>query len=266
MSIANLLVTNDYNLFANTMTLKEGNMSLIGATGLGGPTGSSGPQGLRGLSGATGMVGLQGFVGNTGLQGVSGSLGLTGNTGIQGVSGGLGLMGNTGIQGVSGGLGLTGNTGLVGSTGPAGGQAATSVFFVSNDGVDAFFLSSTPTVFVYDVTYINYGGNMVASTGTYTAPLTGYYYFGSNLVFDNLAIGGVVTAQIAVNGTPIPAIGTYGLQYGGGSADNTLWTNPGATVSMNSGDTATLTVFFNTESTSGGMFVYGDFFGHYIGS
>lgn len=88
MSIANLLVTNDYNLFANTMTLKEGNMSLIGATGLGGPTGSSGPQGLRGLSGATGMVGLQGFAGSTGLSGPSGALGLTGATGM-----GLGVTG-----------------------------------------------------------------------------------------------------------------------------------------------------------------------------
>jgi hypothetical protein len=85
MSIENILVPNNYNIFANSIVLKQGNLSLIGATGLQGPTGIQGLEGNTGLSGNTGPQGIQGFMGNTGLQGPMGNPGATGLMGTTGL-------------------------------------------------------------------------------------------------------------------------------------------------------------------------------------
>lgn len=103
--------------------------AIQGSTGLYGPTGIMGLQGMTGLGvqGYTGvgMTGIQGLtgLGSTGVQGDVGSTGIMGLTGIQG----LGVTGLQGILGGTGILGNTGSTGILGMTGLLGNQGATGI-------------------------------------------------------------------------------------------------------------------------------------------
>jgi len=78
----------------------------IGAVGLQGPTGATGPEGSQGATGAQGTTGPQG---PTGSQGATGPQGATAPEGPQGKTGAVGSQGVTGVQGEPG---ATGNHGL----------------------------------------------------------------------------------------------------------------------------------------------------------
>jgi len=107
-------------------------------TGIQGPQGEVGPQGLPGADGAPGTQGpqgeqgLQGLPGNdgaTGLPGADGAQGLPGNDGAPGTPGAKGDTGDTGLQGIQG---IPGNNGADGATGPQGIQG-----IQGNPGSDA---------------------------------------------------------------------------------------------------------------------------------
>ncbi len=89
-------------------------------TGLIGPKGDTGPQGLKGAAGVQGPIGSKGDTGLTGAQGLTGPKGDTGLAGAQGLTGPKGDTGLAGAQGLTGPKGDTGLTGAQGLTGPAG--------------------------------------------------------------------------------------------------------------------------------------------------
>jgi len=121
MSISELTVSNQTNLFARSLTL-IGDLSfggsLIGVSGTFGSTGATGAHGDTGASifgGPSGPTGETGSTGPTGANGRTGSTGCTGSTG----RGSTGYTGSTGSTG-KGSTGSTGSTGHSGPTGPPG--------------------------------------------------------------------------------------------------------------------------------------------------
>jgi len=110
--------------------------TILGATGIRGPTGFQGEQGPTGAQGPTGFqgeqgpTGAQGPTGFQGEQGITGPIGEQGITGLQGPTGLQGEQGPTGFQGAQGITGLQGPTGLQGEqgiTGPIGEQGITGL-------------------------------------------------------------------------------------------------------------------------------------------
>ncbi|SFE25044.1 Collagen triple helix repeat-containing protein [Paenibacillus algorifonticola] len=92
-------------------------------SGLQGPSGSEGEQGLIGLQGPPGPHGEQGLIGLQGPPGPHGELGLIGlqgPPGPQGEQGLIGLQGPPGPQGEQGLIGLQGPPGPQGAQGPPG--------------------------------------------------------------------------------------------------------------------------------------------------
>ena len=76
-----------------------------------------GAQGVQGAIGATGPEGAVGAIGATGPEGAVGAIGATGPQGLTGATGPQGLTGATGPQGLTGPQGSTGATGPKGETG-----------------------------------------------------------------------------------------------------------------------------------------------------
>jgi hypothetical protein len=124
----------------------------VGATGLQGPIGAQGIQGLKGDAGAAGIngsigpkgdTGLQGLIGLTGLagtvgpkgdSGLTGATGATGTNGADGVDGAVGPKGDTGLQGLIGLTGAKGDSGLQGLIGDIGAKGDTGV--AGTNGLD----------------------------------------------------------------------------------------------------------------------------------
>lgn len=75
---------------------------ICNCTGVIGPMGPAGPQGLPGSVGQSGSMGPQGLSGSMGLQGLQGPAGLIGQTGMQGIQGPEGIIGPAGPQGEQG--------------------------------------------------------------------------------------------------------------------------------------------------------------------
>jgi hypothetical protein len=106
-----------------------------------GETGVAGPMGLQGAQGVTGPMGL-GETGVAGPMGLQGEQGLTGSMGL-GETGAAGPMGLQGEQGLTGIVGMMGNTGIgvQGVTGPFGGpvgdQGVTGLRGLSGTGETA---------------------------------------------------------------------------------------------------------------------------------
>jgi hypothetical protein len=111
--------------FPNKLTCPSGTKALdMGAvTGIEGPVG---PAGANGIDGRQGAQGIQGERGATGLTGATGPQGFVGPTGPQG------LTGATGPQGLTGATGPQGLTGPKGDPGTSTPLASNVLFHVSN--------------------------------------------------------------------------------------------------------------------------------------
>lgn len=83
------------------------------SSGIQGPTGATGPQGIQGIQGPQGLIGPQGLTGATGPQGPQGATGATGATGPQGNPG------------------LDGKTVLSGSGAPSAGTGVNGDFYIN---------------------------------------------------------------------------------------------------------------------------------------
>ena len=112
-----LTLTTGPDFFLNQTQL---DITLVGASGTAGGTGSQGATGPTGPAGATGLRGATGPTGTTGPQGATGAQGLAGPTGAAGLRGATGSAGATGPQGAAGATGPQGLPGLAGATGPQG--------------------------------------------------------------------------------------------------------------------------------------------------
>ena len=148
---------------------------------------------LCGLVGPTGATGSIGAMGNTGATGTTGATGVTGVTGITGITGPTGATGATGPSG-----------GPIGPTGPTGPSS-------SSDGFRATINSySSSGDIPFNNVIFNDGNNYNSSTGIYTCPSSGVYYF-YGMVFTNVGldvriyVNGVSTQYIAYYSTSSPA-------------------------------------------------------------
>ena len=104
----------------------------VPGTGLTGPTGPAGAQGLTGATGPTGPAGAQGLMGATGPTGPIGATGPQGPAGSStGVAGPTGTTGPAGARGATGPTGPAGAKGATGATGPTGPGINASTFFVT---------------------------------------------------------------------------------------------------------------------------------------
>ena len=95
-------------------------VSLGDSISLSGVEGPQGPQGEQGVEGPQGPQGVPGPQGPQGIQGVKGDQGDTGPQGIQGLAGEQGPQGEQGLPGIQGPQGLQGATGPQGPQGPQG--------------------------------------------------------------------------------------------------------------------------------------------------
>jgi len=148
MSIQELLVPNDYNLFGrsitvNTLSAEFGNFTSVGTTNLnaqnfggelnigdggvtsqitiGTNTNAMTPIYIGDTGSAVYIDGsLYNPLGPTGPQGVTGPKGATGATGAIGLTGATGAAGLNGVTGATGAAGTNGTNGVTGPTGPTG--------------------------------------------------------------------------------------------------------------------------------------------------
>ncbi|XP_077998033.1 uncharacterized protein LOC144451134 [Glandiceps talaboti] len=175
-----------------------------GIPGIPGTNGLQGPVGLRGDSGSPGMTGPQGDIGLPGSDGTPGEKGDTGGlgsrgqpgqkgtTGKPGPKGAMGEVGQKGVDGGKGQNGTKGNTGIKGDKGSMGGQGLPGpigqkgeVGQVQQQPRVAFSVARTSStgqasgheVIVYDKVYSNDGNGYNTSTGKFTCPVSGMYYF-----------------------------------------------------------------------------------------
>ncbi|XP_077984513.1 uncharacterized protein LOC144439122 [Glandiceps talaboti] len=163
-----------------------------GIPGVPGTNGLQGPIGSKGDSGSKGLDGTPGEKGDTGELGSRGQPGQKGTTGKPGPKGAKGEIGQKGIHGVEGQNGTKGDTGIKGNKGSTGGQGAPGpigqkgevgqvqqqprVAFSVAKTTSTGFVSSN-TVIVYDKVYSNDGNGYSTSTGKFTCPVSGMYYF-----------------------------------------------------------------------------------------
>ncbi|XP_070569228.1 complement C1q tumor necrosis factor-related protein 2-like [Ptychodera flava] len=149
----------------------------IGPAGPPGLPGKDGQAGLEGTKGDIGDIGPQGETGQRGFPGKSGPKGDKGDPGINGATGQSGHTGQKGEHGERGAMGLKGNKGDPGQKGDLGRvqnpqKVAFSAVLTSGTGK----VSSETTV-IYDKIYSNVGNNYSLSTGKFTCPVNGVYFF-----------------------------------------------------------------------------------------
>ncbi|XP_077997721.1 uncharacterized protein LOC144450854 [Glandiceps talaboti] len=177
-----------------------------GTNGLQGPIGPRGDNGIpgtvgpKGNSGSPGLDGTPGEKGDTGELGSRGQPGQKGITGKPGPKGAKGEIGQKGIHGVEGQNGTKGDTGIKGNKGSMGGQGIQGpigqkgeVGQVQQQPRVAFSVAKTTsiglvssrTVIVYDKVYSNDGNGYNTSTGKFTCPVSGMYYFMISALRDN---------------------------------------------------------------------------------
>jgi len=134
MSISNLLVPNNFNLYENSLIINSNSSQ---------PVPGNNTIWINSLNNHLYRDGvdLEGFVpGPTGGIGPIGPTGSTGKTGPTGITGPTGPTGNTGLTGPTGVTGPTGSNGVTGPTGPTGSQIITMVF-----GSSTFISTLGPT-------------------------------------------------------------------------------------------------------------------------
>ncbi|XP_077997807.1 uncharacterized protein LOC144450919 [Glandiceps talaboti] len=209
-----------------------------GTNGLQGPVGPRGDNGIpgtvgpKGNSGSPGLDGTPGEKGDTGELGSRGHPGLKGTTGIQGPKGSEGEIGQKGMDGIKGQNGAKGDTGMKGNKGSMGGQGIQGpigqkgeVGQVQQQPRVAFSVAKTTyigrvssnTVIVYDKVYSNDGNGYNTSTGKFTCPVSGMYYFMISALRDN---SNHLLVCLIKNTTTLPCIYVHnsgGRQHGAAS-------------------------------------------------
>ncbi|XP_077997644.1 uncharacterized protein LOC144450794 [Glandiceps talaboti] len=161
----------------------EGQNGTKGDTGIKGNKGSMGGQGIQGPKGGKGEVGqkgidgLKGSMGGQGIQGPKGDRGLIGQSGRNGLKGQKGLAGQMGIKGVQGSMGGQGIQGPKGHKGEVGQVQQQPRVAFSVAKTTSMGPVSSSTVIVYDKVYSNDGNGYSTSTGKFTCPVSGMYYF-----------------------------------------------------------------------------------------
>ncbi|XP_077984472.1 uncharacterized protein LOC144439089 [Glandiceps talaboti] len=154
-----------------------------GIPGTAGSPGTVGAKGESGLPGLDGLHGEKGDKGELGSEGQPGQKGTTGKPGPKGKKGEEGQNGTDGVQGLMGNKGDTGTAGTQGIQGPKGDKGETGqreqqtrvAFSVSK--TTSLGPVSSHIVIVYNKVYSNDGNGYDASTGKFTCPVSGMYYF-----------------------------------------------------------------------------------------
>ncbi|XP_035687121.1 complement C1q tumor necrosis factor-related protein 3-like [Branchiostoma floridae] len=139
--------------------------------------GDPGPTGPPGNPGTPGPSGIPGNHGNNGNNGLPGAIGPPGEPGLKGDRGMMGEKGKTGAPGIPGVLGSKGSRG---ERGPPG-QPGTGVTMVTKAafsvGLTVDMNVQQDTDVVFDKVFTNIGGGYNVTTGRFTAPAHGAYYF-----------------------------------------------------------------------------------------
>ncbi|XP_070567535.1 complement C1q subcomponent subunit C-like [Ptychodera flava] len=133
--------------------------------------------GMPGIPGTPGTNGYNGMPGPAGPPGDKGSAGLKGEVGNPGQSGNPGKQGPPGQNGIDGGEGLPGQKGDKGDPGQIQyiGYPHKVAFTASlSDTIDRV---SVDTPVVYDKIITNIGSHYSTSTGKFTCPVDGAYFF-----------------------------------------------------------------------------------------
>ncbi|XP_078699822.1 uncharacterized protein LOC144926694 [Branchiostoma floridae x Branchiostoma belcheri] len=139
-----------------------------------GDPGPSGPPGNPGTPGPSGIPGNHGNNGNNGLPGATGPPGEPGLKGDRGMMGEKGKTGAPGIPGVLGSKGSRGERGPPGQPGSVGTMTTKTAFSV---GLTVDMNVQRDTDVVFDKVFTNIGGGYNVTTGRFTAPVHGAYYF-----------------------------------------------------------------------------------------
>ena len=156
-----------------------------------GPSGIPGIPGAPGNHGNNGMSGPAGPSGNNGLSGLKGDAGPTGDPGERGEIGpsGVGEAGPQGPRGPPGKMGPSGPTGLLGPSGPSGDRGEPGIpappVVLPNTTHVAFYAvlngniatAEANQVVIFDSVMTNVGNTFDQSTGKFTCPINGVYWF-----------------------------------------------------------------------------------------
>jgi hypothetical protein len=179
--------SNYYQGVVDTYNIGNGNISIIGVTQTGTPSGSTYVVNLDGASGGDGSSGTSG---TSGVDGTSGTSGTTGTSGTSGVDGTSGTSGTSGVDGTSGtsGIGI-----------PAGGTASWILAKTTNSDYD--------TQWVENIGGVSGGGSFSLTVEDY---LTGATYgninniiFRGNTVVVHPTSGATATGVLVTEDDPV---------------------------------------------------------------
>ena len=171
-------------------------------TGITGPTG---PQGIQGITGPTGPQGIQGITGPTGPQGIQGATGPTGPQGIQGATGPTGSADTQAVSAYS-----------LPAAQVSDGGAVQFDMTATQSGTDVTHTAGSGDVTITQPgTYFVQYGATVAPTGAASYPVTGIVTLSVNgqtqsagagmVQFDAATPARQISAAAVLNVTDVPA-------------------------------------------------------------
>lgn len=193
----------------------------INASGVQGPTGAQGIQGIQGVTGPQGIQGIQGIQGVTGPQGIQGVQGIDGPTGFTGPQGIQGVIGPTGTQGIQGPQGIQGIQGVIGPQGPQGIQGIQGIDgptgFTGPQGIQGVQGPTGVTGPQGTVGSITAGTN-IDITGSTISTIAGPVFDALTVNGDSFRSGLITTGGLYIktpNGTALPILTLAGNSAGG---------------------------------------------------